>query len=36
MPHHPLTLIKIHKYQNKPKFNGAYSKNKGWTTCNKF
>ena len=28
MPHHPLTTFEIEKYfQNKPKFNGAYSRN---------
>ena len=29
MPPHPLTNFEIQKYyQNEPKFNGAYSKNK--------
>ena len=28
MPHHSLTTFEIEKYfQNKPKFNGAYSRN---------
>ena len=32
MLHHSLTNSKIHKYyQNKPKFNGAYSKNSSTT-----
>ena len=29
MPHHPLTNFEIQKYyQNEPKFNGVYSRNK--------
>ena len=27
MPPHPLTNFEIQKYQNEPKFNGAYSRN---------
>ena len=28
MPAHPLTHFEIQKYQNEPRFNGAYSKDK--------
>ena len=40
MPHHPLTNFEIQNYyQNEPKFNGVYSRNKlpkkGWGICNK-
>ena len=42
MPPHPVTNFDIQNYyQNKPRFNGVYSrnnlppKNKGWGMCNK-
>ena len=37
IPPHSLTNFEIHKYyQNKPRFNGVYSrKNYRWGTCNK-
>ena len=35
MPPHPLADFEIQKYfQSKPKFNGIYSRNKGWCICN--
>ena len=43
MKPHPLTYFEIQKYyENKPRFNGVFSrnnlskKNKGWDLCNKF
>ena len=36
MQPHPLTNFEIQKYyQNEPRLNGVYSKDKGWDICNK-
>ena len=33
---HALTNFEIQSYyQNEPRFNGVYSRNKGWSICNK-
>ena len=37
MPSNPLTNINLEKYyQNEPKFNGVYSRNKVWCISNKY